>query len=530
VVPSDWHQSCPTNFAEISGSVGGQRSEIGELVAEERKAELCLSKQLVSRFYSPKYSFNGTRTEFQPKCSVDNLKACAEELCRFDPAASKTGIFDCAVVVDAIAQNKHVEKVQELGWIAKPLDLMTLVERNAPPVEPQRSLAEWRFESRVAMTEAGVLDFGNRDTYGRYRESIYDTEVGTKTPVELLAQGRVDKQVNHDLFSLMRTDTCLNYPNQSLVDDSGQVIGVCGTPIQTLRSLGDSMMNFYMALQAGNHLQPVMSKLYSKQKDKKKAKQGDGKIEGVDTNGSTNSKAIAAVSAAVGGGLYAYLPEIKAAVADKPFSAPSGAIFSALAGVSAFTAGAVLTDGVISLSHMILFAGFGLKYLLPLLLVAPFYAGILWVIMSGLVVLSSAILLVIQPLVEPKELVRKYTALMLKAVSLVVTFVSLILMYYLSIILSEQLLPAVLGGVSQLAGHINNLSGTITSIVFGVVIYSLLYVCFVFVLVSKLLDVYKQAREFNKTLFQDGTKQQSSGEQTIAATKQKTQFAKSLTK
>ncbi|ODQ00623.1 hypothetical protein BGK46_06120 [Salinivibrio sp. SS2] len=530
VLDPEWYKTCPANLADISSYVTGQRSEIGELVAEERRAELCLSQALVSRFYSPNYKFNGTRTEYQPQCAIDNLKACAEELCRFDPAANQTGIFDCAVVVDVLAQGNHVEKIARLGWIAKPLDLMSLIERNAPPVVPQRSLAEWSFVSQVAMTEAGPFDFGHRDIYSRFREAIYDTGVGRLTPKDLLARTQTDSTPNHDIFSILRVDTCLNNPNQSLENAEGEVVGVCGTPIQTLRSLGNKMIDFYIALQAGNHLTPVATKMLSKQGADKKAQSGDGKIEGIQTGALSKSKAIAGVTAAVGGGIAAYLPEIKTALADKPFSPPSDAIFSVLSGVTAFTAGAVLTEGTLSMSHMILFMGFALKYLLPLIIVAPFYAGILWSLMAGLTLIATTLLLVIQPLVAPQELARKYTDLLLKGVSLVVTFVGLILMYYLSIILSERLLPEVLGGVTQLAGHVNNLSGTITSILFGVVVYTLLYVIFVMVLVGKLLDVYKQASEFNTALFQDGSQTQIGGEQTINAAKQKTDFAKSLTR
>ncbi|GAL15158.1 hypothetical protein JCM19233_6176 [Vibrio astriarenae] len=77
------------------------------------------------------------------------------------------------------------------------------------------------------------------------------------------------------------------------------------------------------------------------------------------------------------------------------------------------------------------------------------------------------------------------------------------LLYYLSIILSETLLPYILGGVGQLAENATTATGSLSAMLFTVVIYSLLYVAFIIMLFYKSINVYHTGWEFSKTLFSD---------------------------
>lgn len=531
LVDRKWYTSCPKNLAEITTANSSGRSKISALVSEDRKAELCLSKTITQKFYPPKYQYSGTRVSYQPKCESGDLRACALSLCDFDPEKSQTGVFDCAVAMEALSNGALSDRMNKLGWAVKPLNLISYIERNEPPTEPQSSLSSWSFESEVNISEASMFESGAREVNEDFREALADSGVGALSVSELLKRHNKLSKNGHDLFDVLRVDTCLQNPNQILTDDDGLPIASCGTPIQTLRELGDSMINFWLYMQAGHYSKGLLSKLTAKSKDsEKKTKKGDGKMDSTNTDKNAKATVIGTLTAVFGAVVFDLFPEFMSIFAETPFSAPSGGALDLMTGAAAFTSGMVLGDGMINISGWLLLVGFLLKYILPLLLVMPFYGALLWLIIAFASAIGSAIFLVLQPLVSPHELERRYTALVLKMVGIAVNFCGLIILFNLTIIFSEQVLPVALGGVSELVGHINTLSGVVSSILFGAVVFTLLYVFFVIVLINKLLDVYKVGGEFSQTLFRDSAKIQAGGEEAISGAKQQAGFAKSLIK
>ncbi len=111
VIEPDWYANCPTNLSEIVESESGQRSEITALLRQDRLAELCLSKRLVSKWYAPDYTYSGKRTLYQPQPASETLYDAAIQSCLVDSLAQQTGMFDCAVAMDTLENSEYLDRV-----------------------------------------------------------------------------------------------------------------------------------------------------------------------------------------------------------------------------------------------------------------------------------------------------------------------------------------------------------------------------------------------------------------------------------
>jgi hypothetical protein len=499
-IEPDWYASCPANLSEIVEVESGQRSEITTLLRQDRLAELCLSKSLVSKWYAPDYEHTGKRRMYQPEPSGETLYDAAFELCRVNAEAEQTGMFDCAVAMDALEHSDYLDRINSLGWMVRPLNTYSLLKRNTAPVEPQQSLAKWSFESEFNESDSGDFNDNYRAIRNRYREATNDVSAGRVPLFDLVKQEVESKGGVADILDISGVNTCLTTPNQVIYKSNGEISKLCGSPLNTLSDLGGTMIKTYALLQAGHYAKGVVSKL-----GMKKTKKGKSKTDGKISSKKSSGVGLAMFGGLFGGGAIALISSgvFGSAAELEPFMHSPSDTLSLLGSTAAFVAGAALTDGMLSMANFLLLGGIALKFGIPLMFIVPFYLMLMVVLVTLLHLSCQLVLVMVQPLIEMKNVGDKLLGVMSRLCLLLLYICCLPLLYYLSIILSETLLPYILGGVGQLAENATTATGSLSAMLFAVVIYSLLYVAFVIMLFYKSIEVYHAGWEFSKTLFSD---------------------------
>ena len=468
----------------------------------------------------------------------DNLDECVESICSLvDPDAPVTGIFECAVAVQAAQKDNYSNFFDSLGFIVTPSVIMTRLGRSDVASSPQSLLGGFDAQFKGSFS----TKISQKDAFSSISDLNLDDHLSSLAKMNY-------KELSTNILNDPYADALSCLMNPSSIIEKKSLFGqrynvVCQHPLNEIHNLGIYLLKTFAAYAAGVTARQAVSIASQRIKDKASVDDAGRKDGGITGDGSeikdskpkvsnhaeksikkeeSKSWAKKVITWVVGGAALPTVLMVIVPVFDGKYPRGSLGTSSVMVGAALglMVGGNVIVENAKEMSNLesaaantkkdritlvgitMLITGIVAAFIIPIIPAAIFYSALFSILANFLAMAFSVNFHILYALANTGgDIRKKLTSLFNKWVLLVLRLPLLVVGFYLSYSLMITILPEFASYSSEMLSSVG--LGTFTSFtvvdevmrwLLGVILFLFLFFLIMFAIFDAITGVFDLTR------------------------------------